>query len=358
MHYRPVKDAIALPLHRFGNFITWLPETFGRGILASIGGLAKASYFLPGSPIPRTVDNFCRATGRSDPWPVYSRMIHNVEHAALHYATLFRYGRSKLISQTVIDPSWATEYQRLGSGNRGMMILVPHCVGAVLSSAGLSNYCPTTLLLREPSSPGRCQLMLEYVRKLGPKYILSRNVPPATVMRNIVRALRDGQVVVGTTDVVTRGADTLETEAFGERIHSPAWPARISARFGVPIVPGFIRMDGPQISILTGEGYQDADIQISTQRWVSNFEQWFRQYPSDWAFMLDKHWGRVFSTAAATEPGRFVSETRAPAPMSSRPGPLCEPVTVLRRNEKPEQAPWSPTRSGQNRALPFAKDLE
>jgi len=317
MHFRPVKDAIALPLHRFGNLIAALPETFARAVLASIGAAAKASYFVPESPIPRTVANFSRAAGLSDPWPIYSQMVRNVEHAALHYAHLFRYGRSKLLSQTVIDPSWATEYQRLGSSNRGLMILVPHCVGAVLSSAGLSKFCPTTLLVREPRSPARCQLMLEYVQKLGPKYILSRNVPPATVMRNIVRALRDGQVVVGTTDVVTRGADTVETQAFGQTIHSPAWPARISARFGVPIVPGYIRMDGPQITILAAEGYHDTDIQNSTQHWVSHFEHWFRRYPSDWAFMLDKHWARVFSAASAPapapDPRRFASQTNAGA---------------------------------------------
>jgi len=315
MHYRPVKDAIALPLHRFGNFIAGLPENFRRAILASIGGLAKASYFVPGSPIPRTVGNFCSAAGRSDPWRVYSQMIRNVEHAASHYATLFRYGRSKLLSQTVIDPSWAVEYERFGSGNRGLIVLVPHCVGAVLSSAALSNFCPTTLLVREPRSPARRQLMLEYVQKLGPEYILSRNTPPATVMRNIVRSLREGQVVVGTTDVVTKGPDTVETEAFGQCIHSPGWPARISARFGVPIVPGFIRMDGPQITLLAAEGYHEADIEKSTQRWVSNFEHWFRRYPSDWAFMLDKHWARVFSAASAPalQPDRFASRTRAGA---------------------------------------------
>lgn len=316
MHFRPVKDAVALPLHRFGNLIAGLPQNFSRGILASIGGMAKAGYFLPGSPMRRTIGNFCRAAGRSDPWPVYSRMVRNVENAALHYATLFRHGRSKLLSQTVIDPSWATEYQRLDRGRGGIIILVPHCVGAVLSSAGLNNFCPTTLLVREPRSPERCRLMLEYVEKLGPKYILSRNTPPATVMRNIVRALRDGRVVVGTTDVVTKNADTVEVQAFGQRIHSPGWPARISARFGIPIVPGFIRMDGPRITLLAGEGYKEPDLEKSTQRWVTNFEKWFRRYPSDWAFMLDKHWAQVFSAAStpAGEPGPFASGTNAGAP--------------------------------------------
>lgn len=311
MHYRPVKDAIALPLHRFGNLIALLPETVGRAILTPIGGLGKAGYFIPGSPIARTVGNFCRAAGRSDPWPVYSEMIGNVERAALHYAKLYRYGRSKLLSQTIIGPSLTAEYQRLSGRNRGLIILVPHCIGAVLSSAGLNNFCPTTLLVREPHTPARCRLMLEYVQKLGPKYILSRNTPPATVMRNIVRALREGQAVVGTTDVVTQGADTVETQAFGQRIYSPAWPARISARFDVPIVPGFIRMDGPQITLLTAEGYHEPDIEKSTQRWMSYFEDWFRRYPSDWAFMLDKHWARIFSAASAAvrQPSRFERAT-------------------------------------------------
>src|SRR5260370_9977278 len=49
------------------------------------------------------------------------------------------------------------------------------------------------------------------------------------------------------------------------------------------------------ITLLAAEGYHETDIEKSTQRWVSNFEHWFRRYSSDWAFMLDKHWARVFS---------------------------------------------------------------
>jgi lauroyl/myristoyl acyltransferase len=48
-------------------------------------------------------------------------------------------------------------------------------------------------------------------------------------------------------------------------------------------------MDGPQIRLLVAEGYLESDIQKCTQHWVSSFEQWFRQYPADWAFTLDKH---------------------------------------------------------------------
>ena len=299
MHFRRVKDLIALPLDRFSYFLGGLPEGVGRAIMSSFGALGKAGYFWPGSYVRRTVANFCLATGRSDPWPIYSRIVNNIEDAALHYANLRRCGRDKLLSQTSVDPKFVTEYQRFRNGKGGMIILVPHCIGAVLSSAGLHNFCPTTLLVREPRSSERCQLMLEYVKKLGPRFILSRNTPPATVMRNIARAVRDGDVVVGTTDTITAGDDTIETRIFGQSIHSPAWPARIAAHFNVPIVPGFIHMEGPQIQLLGDEGYLESDIQKSTQLWMSSFERWFLRFPSDWAFMFDKKWARVLAGAAA-----------------------------------------------------------
>ena len=191
MHFRSVKDSIALPLHRFGHFLAGLPDGFGRALMGSIGILGKVAYFLPGSHLRKTIGNFCAATGRSDPWPIYSRMVNGLEHVALHYATLARYDRTKLLSQTDIDPGWVKEYQRWGGGKSGIIILVPHCAAAVLSSGGLSNFCPTTLLVREPKSDERRALMFDYIQKIGPKFIQSRIVPPATVMRNIVRALRD-----------------------------------------------------------------------------------------------------------------------------------------------------------------------
>lgn len=298
MHFRSVKNSVASPLHRFGYLLAGLPPSVGRAVMGSIGALARAAYFLPDSHLRRTVENFCRVAGRSDPWPVFSRMIGNIEEAALHFVGLYRYGRSELLAQTVIDPAVEAELGRLTAEKRGVIITVPHCAGALLSSARLSTGWPTVLLVREPKDPGRCRLMLEYLQKLGPEFILARNTPPAQVIRNIVRALRQGKVVVGTTDLVKADADTVQTLAFEQPIQSPGWPARLSARLGAPILPGYIHMDGNKITLFSDEGYLDEDIERSTQRWVSSFEKHFRKYPSDWAFMLDKNWARVLAAAA------------------------------------------------------------
>jgi lauroyl/myristoyl acyltransferase len=189
--------------------------------------------------------------------------------------------------------------ERVRQTRKGLIIVVPHCVGAVLSSAKLSTACPTVLLIKEPRNPGRCELMLEYVRKLGPEYILARRTPPATVMRQIVRALHDGKVVVGTTDLVNAGDDSVETQVFGRRICTPGWPARLSARLSVPILPGYIHMEGQQIIVVGNESYVEKNIDCGTQNWATSFEKHFRQFPSDWAFMLDKNWARVLASAAA-----------------------------------------------------------
>jgi len=315
IHFRAVKNVIARPLHRFGYLLAGLPPGMGSAVMGSIGALAKAAYFVPDGHLSRTMDNFCHVAGRSDPWPIFSRMINNIEHAALHFTSLYRYGREELLAQTAIDPRLEAELRRLSGEKKGGIILVPHCAGAVLSSARLSTVCQTVLLVREPKDPGRGRLLLEYLQKLGPEFIFARNAPPAQVIRNIVRALKEGKIVVGTTDLVKADTDTIETRIFDERIHSPAWPARLSARLDVPIIPGYIHMQGRQITLLGDEGCLDQDIQRSTQRWVSSFEKRFRQYPSDWVFMLDKNWARILAMAAppkeALASGTKVAETDA-----------------------------------------------
>src|SRR5262249_6450689 len=159
-------------------------------------------------------------------------------------------------------------------------------------------------------SPERCRLLQEYLKMLGPKFILSRNMAPATVVRHISRALRDGEMLVGTTDIIVPGPDTVEVRMFGQTVHSPGWPTKIAAHFNVPILPGFIHIDGEQIKLIAGDGYLDADLQNSTQRWASSFERWFRLYPSDWLFMLDKRWSRVLAAAAERRDVRDVPTTR------------------------------------------------
>ncbi len=302
MHFRSIKNAVARPLHRFGYMVAGLPGGLQRAIMRSIGTAARAAYFFPDSHLFRAVDNFCHVTGRPDSWRIFSSMVANIEHTALHFGRLYRYGRDQLVAQTDLDLFFQAESRRLSQAGNGLIILVPHCIGAVLSSARLSMFHPTVLLVREPRDQNRCRLLLEYLEKLGPEFILARNTPPTVVMRRLVRALKDRKVVVGTTDALgPDGPDKVDARAFGQRIYSPSWPAELSSRLNAPILPAYIHMEGPKIKLLGDKGYVATDVRQCTQRWVSSFERRIRQYPSDWAFMLDKNWARVLAEAAMAQ---------------------------------------------------------
>ncbi|MFO1475095.1 MAG: lysophospholipid acyltransferase family protein [Verrucomicrobiota bacterium] len=278
-----------------------MPRPLARAVLFALLAPLRAGYWIPRSYLRRAAGNFCHATDRPDPWPVFSRMIHNIQEAALQFARLHRNGRAGLLDDSALDNSVLEQLPQLAAQGRGVLVLVPHCAGAVLSSARLHAFHPTVLLVREPRQPGRRDLMLEYLRKLGPDFILVRNTPPATVMRQIVRALHDGKIVVGTTDLIHTGPDTVPTRIFGQPVHSPAWPARLSSRTGAPILPGYIHMDGNKIRLMAATAYVASDIDHGTQRWLSGFEDFFREYPSDWVFMLDKDWARVLTAAAESK---------------------------------------------------------
>jgi hypothetical protein len=114
MRFRSIKNATALPIHRFGQFIAKLPEGFGRAILGSLGAMAKAGYFWPNNYVRRTVSSFCLATGLTDATSIYFGMVNNIEKVALHYAILYQCGREKLLSQTVIDPKLISQFQPNG----------------------------------------------------------------------------------------------------------------------------------------------------------------------------------------------------------------------------------------------------
>ena len=79
LHFRSIKNFIARPLHRFGYLLAGLPPGARRVIMGGIGGVARVIYFMPNSHLRKTVENFCRVTGRSDAWPLFSRMVDNVE---------------------------------------------------------------------------------------------------------------------------------------------------------------------------------------------------------------------------------------------------------------------------------------
>lgn len=299
IHFRRVKDFGVVP-------VDWLirstPSGMMRGVLGTFGLAASAYYALPGNHLRRTLRNFCRLTGRTDPDPIFADFRRNTLMAFHLFTRLVREGADAVAGHIVFDePSLARARRARDEYGCGIFV-VPHCAGSVLSATRFGREFPSVVLVRESKSDRRAAILRPYFEKLGPELLFVRRSEPTAVARGILKALHEKKFIIGTTDLIRKTDDTVEVTVFGQRVHMPAWPARFSARRKVPILPGYIRMQDGKIVLSCDEPYIEKDLTASTQIWASCYEKSFRQYPADWVFMFDKRWSAVIAKAAASSP--------------------------------------------------------
>lgn len=292
--FRRVKDLAARPIHGALR----MPEWLARTAFGSVGLVAKSLYFVPGSHVRRTARNFCALTGRDDPRAMYFDLVNKAARAATLFGRLIREGREAVAGELLMDESVVRTCDELRAGGQGAIFVVPHCVASVLSTAGFAKRYPTVVLLREPRDLQRSAILKQYLEKLGAELFYVRRTEPTTVARGVLRALHDRKFIIGTTDLLRKNEDSTEVQVFGQSIRMVAWPARFAIRRGAPLVPTYVRINAGRIALTISEPYMGETVESATQRWASQFETWFRQYPSDWLFMYDKRWAGVIAEAA------------------------------------------------------------
>ena len=305
VHFRHVKDISAVPLHLLIKTSAYLPASARSALFGGLGLLAKAYYYAPHSHMRRTLANLCAVIGRTDGRAIWFEMVDSVMRAASGFGRLLRYGPDAMAGLCAFDEGTLAALRKAWQARGGAIFVVPHCVGSVLSAARFAKEFPTVVLVRESHSGRRARMMARYFDGLGAELIFVRRSTPTTVTRQVIRALKEKKLVIGTTDITRQRPDTISAEMFGQRVWLPAWPARFAARRKVPIVAGYIRMVSGQLIMVTDEPYLEDDLAASTQRWADFFERSIREHPADWLFMFEKRWSRIL--AAAAQKGQTVS---------------------------------------------------
>jgi lauroyl/myristoyl acyltransferase len=270
-----------------------------NGIMGGFDLLARLHYRLPANHMRRTLESFCRLTGRDDAARLFSEFRRNFLGALSLYARLVREGTDAVVDKIVFDEESLRMARKAHEVYSCGIFVVPHCAGSVLSASGFGREFPSVVLVRESKSEKRAMIFRQYFEKLGPEIFYVRRNDPASIARGILRALHDKKFIIGTTDLARKTADTVPVTVFGEQVHMPSWPARFSARRNVPIIPAYVRMQDGGFVVSCDEPYIEKDLTASTQRWTSCFEENFRRFPSDWLFMFDKRWSRIIERAAA-----------------------------------------------------------
>jgi lauroyl/myristoyl acyltransferase len=298
-HFRQFKDLAIVPLNGLVKVATYLPEWIGRGLAGTFALFFKSLYFVPGSHLRRTAKDLCRVIGHPDPRAMFFQVADKLASAAVLYGTALRHGPELVASSTVMDEvSYARCREVLETRGSGMAVTT-HCVGSVLAAPFFGREFPSRMLMRESKSETRARISRQYFEKLGMNAIYARRADPVSLARGILRAFKQGALVVGTADLARQTEDTVQVRVFGQPVWLPAWPSRFAARREVPILPLYVRVEGERILMSVDEPFHEKDLVASTQRWASSFERSIREHPADWVFMFDKRWSRILAAAAA-----------------------------------------------------------
>jgi len=188
------------------------------------------------------------------------------------------------------------------SAGRGLIVFTAHC-GNWEWLAGPVSVCGygVTALQRERDDRGMNDFIVGLRQKTGVETI---DRGSASSGRDMLRALRSGRLLAFLIDQNIRG-ETDRVAFFGHPALTPAGPARLAIRSGVPVIAGFIERRAGRLHAhfeeLT-ETSRDDDPLALTQRMTDAIERQIRRAPEQWVWMHDRWKER---TTKVTPEARF-----------------------------------------------------
>ena len=276
----------------------------GYGLLRSI---LWSAYHAPGTPLKSTAAAFATVLGGDSGRALWSGFVDRFVWALRRQEAL-RLGATAE-TEALFHLPQKHRLDALMATHGGVVLAMPHCHASLLMVRGLSAQYRVLMLVREPADPARAERMRVYYDNLGAERLDVRNSSSVTVARTVLRALRQGHIVVGTVDRIKAAPGDGETynanddvnlcTAFGQPIGFPAWPARFADKANVPLVPVMVSLTPDAVTAHLGDPVDCSDQLAGTQACMAGLQAFFEQFPRDWGFVYDKHWTRVMKARAA-----------------------------------------------------------
>ena len=275
-------------------------QSVGYGTVRVILWIA---YGFPGSPLRGTAANLARTVNDAPPRKLYRGFIDRFI-IALKRMEALRLGRTDEIDSLLRIPDQARLDTLLENG-AGAMLVMPHCHASVLMVRGLAARYPTLMLMRGPANEARAKTQRPYYENVGADLLDVRTNSEIVVARAVLKALRQGKIVVGVVDrigeapseqtPIDKSRDMIRTIAFGQPVGFAGWPARFAAKCKSPILPVMVEQTEEAITLHIGDAITAGEPIETTQAYVSALEAYCRQFPMDWGFVYDKQWSRVLN---------------------------------------------------------------
>lgn len=294
----PLKGLAVRILGRALGWNRFVPRPAYVLFLAGASWILKIAWFLPFLPWRRSARNMLRLGARGEsPRRIFYRLVDGVRFTALAFLDVHRLGVEAVLPRIRFTPRAKASFDKVQEEGGRAVVVLPHVLGGILSAALVTKRYPTVILSRGPRSEKRAELQRDLMKPLELNLIVLDRTSAVKAARQFLRALKDGNIIVGTTDLIYKREDSVPAVFFGQDVHLPSWPARFGGQARAPIFPGFVRILDGVAEIDLADPIREKDLEKATQAWADAFQAFLLDAPWDWAFLCDLRWGRLLDGA-------------------------------------------------------------
>jgi KDO2-lipid IV(A) lauroyltransferase len=235
--------------------------------------------------------------GRASLWTRWGRAVRTMYVFAWCLAERYRRVAAPELFEAVLDGE--ENWREIVDGERGVVLVTAHIgpwENGVLCGAAEAR--KRTHVVRETEIDPRAQDFLrEMLAKAGDDCITHFAVDDPALGVELVKALKQGDIVALQGDRPRAGGRTIEIELFGRPFPLPIGPTALARAAGVPLVPVFNFREGrfrlrsvvrPAIHVARTSN-RDADIADAARRLGREIEWAIRERPHQW-FCFKRLW--------------------------------------------------------------------
>ncbi|MEM9388032.1 MAG: hypothetical protein AAGA68_23455 [Pseudomonadota bacterium] len=238
-------------------------------------------------------------SGPADPRAIYHRFLDNGCATLQAYLDLRRRGLDAALARVELPTEQSAMVERLLTEYEGIVLAVAHNYASAFAAARLNQAFPMLLVAKNSNTAARTRLALEMFERMRVQVLMVRGGNPMGLSRAIFRALGERRAIAATVDNVVSGAETVQTEIFGVSVSLSPWAANLAAKRGVPLVPLWFSCRGQgRVMPQLGVPLISADPTALVKHYAAFFEDRVLEDPASWAYLADKHWGKVLRRAA------------------------------------------------------------
>ena len=301
MSFTRTKDRVWGGYDVFAAWLARRPMPVRKAGYGLFGLVLWVAYILPRSKVRATFRSLAHHVGASSSRRLFHNYVRNFL-LGMNRIEQVRHGFTSAIDAMLQIPEQERLDRRLQGG--GVLLVIPHAHASLAMGRGLAQRYPLLALVRSTGNERRAASEWEIYENLGCEFLDVRQENPTIVARKVLKALRNGRLVVGIVDRIRTApppdrpvdvsSDSVRGASFGEPIGLPGWPGRFSWKAGTPIIPATV-VQGPESIILhLGTEVSPTESLVeTTQAWIDELERLLKAYPEEWTFSLDKHWSKA-----------------------------------------------------------------